>query len=663
GHMALSLISSVQGKANRLILLGVGWSNIYLLLIFGLFVGVLTLSLKALNEQQSYNVLLTIAAKLDQTEQTMASHAMAYMMNTPEDAGSYRRDVRLYFQELKSQIALFDKVTMSFMTESFSPSLTHLDAPFHPKLDPAAHQTITTVEDVWAEFRSGLNSALGNDNNAPQLEAAARYINRRHAPLAGSLNELMDQTERLVADRLQQIQLLYWTMLLAAVLITSGVFAWFFTSILVPLQQAVRGFNKVAQGDFGYQVPVTRGDEIARMTHSFNHLSIRLHAIFKLIDRIQDGSDLDEVLRFVAEEFPALLPLDWVGVLTVAADNSTIVLDRSYSNGIADQVPKKRFKLSQTLLREALDSGEPLHIPDMLQTGRENPGFQFLNHLIGLGQRDAIFLPVTEQSPIPMVLVFAGCNAKSYTPEHLELLTNIASLITHSFGRTVKLVEHVRLASIGEFASGIAHEIRSPLSTITMALDYFQRSELPGSAGKRAELAHHEAERVARLLDEMLLYAKPLALNLESLDLQSLIKELCETNLTLPEAKGQHFSLNTALPSAVILGDRDRLIQIFLNLARNACEVAPEGSQINWKLSKDVPAEMLTVDITNEGDHISEELQKKLFEPFFTTKSAGMGLGLSIVKRMVEAHGGEIHIISAPGEKIRVSVGLPLSGQ
>ncbi|MEJ1487021.1 MAG: ATP-binding protein [Candidatus Sedimenticola sp. (ex Thyasira tokunagai)] len=634
---------------------------IALLLIMGLFVGMFTMSIKALDEQQSYNTLLTVANKLEQTEQAMVSQAMVYIMNKPENAGSYQRDIRIYFQELMTQVELFDEITMSFMREDFSPSLTRLDSSFHPNLDSITHNAITTVEEVWAEFRDGLAIALGESSNAPRLEEAAHYINNYHLPLSTSLNRLMAEVKRLVNDRLLLVKRLYWGLLLVTLLITSGIVVWFINSILVPMQRAVEGFNKVAQGDFGYQVPVSRDDEIARMTHSFNHLSGRLHTIFQLIDRIQGGSDLNEVLGFVAEAFPRLLPLDWVGVLIVAADNSTVVLERSYSDGLVDHAPKKRFRLSKTLLRKALNSGEPLHIPDMLETGKENSEFQFLNYLIQQGRRDAIFLPVTELSPIPVVFAFACRKAESYTPEHLELMTNIASLVTHSFGRTVKLAEHACLATIGEFASGIAHEIRSPLSTITMALAYFQQAELPGASSKRASLAYREAERMARLLEEMLLYAKPLELNIERVDLHTIITELCETNSGLITEKGQRFDLAADFHSATLLGDRDRLIQIFLNLARNACEAAPEGSSISWRLTEEKQERMVVVEITNEGDEIPQELQQKLFEPFFTTKSGGTGLGLSIVKRMVEAHGGEIYITSPPGGEINAKVSLPLA--
>ena len=231
--------------------------------------------------------------------------------------------------------------------------------------------------------------------------------------------------------------------------------------------------------------------------------------------------------------------------------------------------------------------------------------------------------------------------------------------MTHSFGRTVKLAEHSRLAAIGGFASGIAHEIRSPLSTIGMALEYLQKSELPPAAEKRAALAHQETRRLARLLEEMLLYAKPLKLELKTFDLGAFLQQFLQSQMTLVKLRNQSHECEIATDNSVILGDTDRLQQVFLNLANNACEASPDGSAIRWKLSKDSPDQVLILRILNPGDAISEQNLARVFEPFFTTKSNGTGLGLGIVKRIINAHGGEIRIISAAGAGTEVLLQIP----
>jgi signal transduction histidine kinase len=91
-----------------------------------------------------------------------------------------------------------------------------------------------------------------------------------------------------------------------------------------------------------------------------------------------------------------------------------------------------------------------------------------------------------------------------------------------------------------------------------------------------------------------------------------------------------------------------------LNLAQNACEAAPEGSDIGWRLIADRRAGTLALEVSNSGPPVPEDLLDRLTEPFFTTKPAGTGLGLAIVKRLVEAHGGDLQIESAPQRGTRV---------
>ncbi len=630
-----------------------------LVLIMLLFGAIFTLSMVALNEQQSYNLLLNITSRLEQTAQNLVTLGMNYAMNVPQDSISYDRDVKLYYHAMLGQIEMIDDITNSFMTNEFSQTLTNAGDPYHPHLTPAAQHAVLAVEEIWKSFREGIINALGNNNGMPRLDTAAEYIARYHAPLAASIDILLTKIQQQTEQQLNQVYQLHLTLLFTAVIITFGVFGWFYLAVLKPLKNAVNGFQKVAQGDFGYQVPIASENELAMMTHSFNALSLRLHSIFRLIDKIQQGSDLNETLGFVAEEFSALLPLDWIGGLFVTCDNSTIVLEGSYRNGKPEVAQRTRYPLRNTLLLKALDSGEPLHIPNMPAAGNDNADFQFLNHLINEGLKDAIFLPIKDLSPIPGVLAFATRQENAYTPEHLELLTNIAGLITHSFGKTVRLAEHSRLAAIGSFASGIAHEIRSPLSTISMALDYFRGSELPGAASKRANLAHKEAERMARLLEEILLYAKPLQLQLQLLDIKQLLLQLFETHQEIPQLKHQHFDCVSTEDELKMLADPDRLIQVFLNLARNACDAAPDGSTIHWHLTKESLSRSIVVSVTNTGEPIPEDHLGKLFDPFFTTKTNGTGLGLSIVKRIIDGHGGDIEITSTLQQGTTITLQLP----
>ena len=221
-----------------------------------------------------------------------------------------------------------------------------------------------------------------------------------------------------------------------------------------------------------------------------------------------------------------------------------------------------------------------------------------------------------------------------------------------------KLVEQERLAAIGEFAAIIVHEIRNPLTTIMMGLKYFQKTILAEPAQERLSLALDEGNRLQRLLSEILLYAKPQALQLAQLNINEFISDLLLSIREMPEAIDRKIEFTTVLPMVKILGDRDKLKQVFINIFRNACEAVFVGDIVKCEVDISLNGKVC-IHVHNGGEQIPSEILSKLTQPFFSTKSSGTGLGLAITKRIVNAHGGELLIKSESGTGTTVSVQLP----
>ncbi|AFY33221.1 GAF domain-containing sensor histidine kinase [Calothrix sp. PCC 7507] len=223
-----------------------------------------------------------------------------------------------------------------------------------------------------------------------------------------------------------------------------------------------------------------------------------------------------------------------------------------------------------------------------------------------------------------------------------------------------KLVEQERLAAIGEFAAMIVHEIRNPLTTMIMGLKYFQKTILTESARERLSLALGEASRLQRLLGEILLYAKPQMLQVCELDLNEFIRELLVFICEMPEALERQIEFIPASSAVKILGDKDKLTQVFINIVRNACEAVAAGDIVRWEVDCS-QTDKVCIYVHNGGDPIEPEVLPQLFVPFFSTKPGGTGLGLAISKRIVNAHSGELLICSELATGTTVSVQLPVS--
>jgi signal transduction histidine kinase len=222
-----------------------------------------------------------------------------------------------------------------------------------------------------------------------------------------------------------------------------------------------------------------------------------------------------------------------------------------------------------------------------------------------------------------------------------------------------KLIEHERLAAIGEFAAMIVHEIRNPLTTVQMGLNYFKKLDLPQSAQIRLALATDEAKRLAHLLQEILSYAKPQILQLAEINIDVFIQNWLGLLRAMPEAQGRTIEYSSPHSPVQILGDPDKLKQVFINLIRNACEAVEPGEIIRWSVLVSPDAQVY-ISVHNGGSPIPTDVLPQLTQPFYSTKAEGTGLGLAIVKRIVETHSGELLIESSALKGTTFSVKLPL---
>ena len=207
---------------------------------------------------------------------------------------------------------------------------------------------------------------------------------------------------------------------------------------------------------------------------------------------------------------------------------------------------------------------------------------------------------------------------------------------------------------IGEWAAGLAHEIKNPLAGIKVSVEVLL-DDLNVSAEDRAIVlkAVGEIQRIETLLKSLLNFAKPPKLQLSAIDMNDLLDQTITFSLKHPLlSSNSSMEINIvkdfdgAIPET--LADPMQLKQVFLNLALNAIEAMPDGGRLGVKTKYDKNTETIKIDISNTGEGIDKEIIDDIFKPFFTTKSKGSGLGLAITRRIVEQHGGVISVTSDP---------------
>jgi two-component system sensor histidine kinase PilS (NtrC family) len=233
-------------------------------------------------------------------------------------------------------------------------------------------------------------------------------------------------------------------------------------------------------------------------------------------------------------------------------------------------------------------------------------------------------------------------------------------------------IEHKkRLATIGEMAAGMAHEIRNPLASLSGSMQVLSRDpRLDDEESHRLmEIALQETERLNSIITAFLLYARPSPLNKKRWDMNQLVKD----TLSLLR-KGKEYQDNIDIQSNLASGDleavvdADQIRQVFWNLSINSCQAMPRGGRLLVTTRpvtmppdrKSPETAWVEVTFSDTGQGIQKEHMDKIFYPFFTTKDRGSGLGLSIVHRVIEAHQGRVHVESQPGEGTRFILLLPV---
>ncbi len=220
-----------------------------------------------------------------------------------------------------------------------------------------------------------------------------------------------------------------------------------------------------------------------------------------------------------------------------------------------------------------------------------------------------------------------------------------------------QLIRQERLAAIGELASTIGHELRNPLGVISNAL-YLLRGDISKapseSSSRHLATAEREVSAATVIVSDLLEFARQRDPVMTDVDTGALLDEAIAV---LPPPTGITVERQPTQASVVAVADRDMLRQVLLNLVGNAYQAMPEGGKVTVGVSS--AGETVRVQVSDTGTGMNADVRSKLFEPFFTTKARGVGLGLAVSKRIVDAHGGTISVDSQPGAGSTFTVTLP----
>ncbi len=256
--------------------------------------------------------------------------------------------------------------------------------------------------------------------------------------------------------------------------------------------------------------------------------------------------------------------------------------------------------------------------------------------------------------------------------DELSVLARTFNEMVERLGESRALEERLRVAerstAMGRFASALAHEIRNPLNSISLAIDHLRSRLGPEDEARQREFQalmstlKSEVTRLNRLLGDFLSSGQPARLDPRPCDVGAVVRETATLVEHKAREQGIHMAVDVAegLPSTA--ADPELLKTCLLNLVLNAFDAMPGGGFVSLSAQLEGPLEARTIalQVSDTGGGMTPDAAASAFEPYFSTKEAGVGLGLALVRRIVESHGGRVALDSAPGEGTSVRILLPV---
>jgi signal transduction histidine kinase len=245
--------------------------------------------------------------------------------------------------------------------------------------------------------------------------------------------------------------------------------------------------------------------------------------------------------------------------------------------------------------------------------------------------------------------------------ENVQLLDDVV----RSRGEVARLGQRLdqseKLLALGQFVAGVAHELNNPLQGVLGHLELLRaRGDLPPALARDLALIHREADRAARIVRNLLVFAGSGKLQRRPLGLNSVVTRVLRARASAHRAAGLAVARELAEGLPKIKGDGLLLHQALLNLVLNAEQAMPGGGRIVVR-TEALPDRAVRVTVEDDGPGLGPEVRARLFEPFFTTKDvgSGTGLGLAITYGIVQAHGGVIEADNHAGGGARFAITVP----
>jgi K+-sensing histidine kinase KdpD len=385
---------------------------------------------------------------------------------------------------------------------------------------------------------------------------------------------------------------------------------------------------------------------------------IRLGKLQQLIEAskmVNSTLDLDKLLGLILD----------AAVKSIEADRGTVFLVDDIKKELwskvlqGDNMVEIRLPVGKGIAGYVAETGQTINIPDAYSDPRFNPE---VDKRTGYRTRNVLCMPMkNKDGKIIGVFQLLNKNDGVFTrddEQFIDAFSAHASVAIENARLAQEMVSNERLSAVGRMASTIIHDIKNPMGTIRVYAQVMKKKSGNEEASKLADEMIRQVDRFVNMTQEILDFTRGVSsMNIQELDFEEVMnsvldfieKDLTKNNVQL--VRQAEFAGKVSL-------DQDKLVRVFYNIASNARDAMPQGGSLTVRTIRDNG--FVKIEFCDSGSGMPEEVKKRIFEPFMTYgKKHGTGLGMSIVKKVIDDHKGKIEIDSVMGEGTTIRMFLP----
>lgn len=426
------------------------------------------------------------------------------------------------------------------------------------------------------------------------------------------------------SDELLRIQ--KYIVLIAVIFLVISMQAIIFIahSISKPIKKFAEICKKIEIDNLKEKININRSDEIGILANSFNNMIDQLNTSTEELIRIKKFNE--DILKNI-----------YIGIMTTDKNGHLLTINET-GNAVLNQ-----YNNSNDIL-DALN--QQIH-----KTIKEKRNINRVISLNGVIKGKTIYFDVS---------------TSLLRIENNEINGAICSFNDITRRKTLEnnIVRVDRLASVGQFAAGLAHEIRNPLTGIKTSIQVIKNRITGNNEDSSIELIDgmsYEIARINNLIAELLDFSKPKKTNQEKADIIDILQKSLDLTKESMTRKGITVQMDNMTDNTTVLVDVGQAEQIFINIIANAIDAIDKAGYIHIKieaLMDKIP--MILITFKDNGGGMDEDTIERIFDPFYTTKSKGTGLGLSVVSKLIEENNGKIEVESTKNVGTTFKVYLPL---